>query len=632
MKKINKKILIGILLVGVIFSLFLVNTTEAAIPPPIREPKASTEEGQVCGLAVCDWWDIGCLSTYILTIPVRVILLLIGAIGLGIGIIVIWLGFMILPDILNTIIFHSLGDTYLNTLNSLSIVKSMQDISLELIYLFLMIIGLATILKFIFPFAEYEAKKTLVPLIVFALLVHFAPQITIQIIKWGNSVTKALYATLSGEVGLQAGGTMEGDFLGAKKIGEDLMDVLINSSELVGRIFCIDGHIDRYFVEKDGFGPVIPMMILYGAVPWMILSITVFILLSYISFGLVFLMRTIFLIVLVIVSPIAFLTAAFRTKEIRSIFSGFLNWETWWQTLLEWAFIGIMLVIWLAVAQKFINERDLLFPGAPTTVKYDTVFKPSNVQNYEQLKSSIDFELLMKYLVPPLATAAAIFFASVSTPKLGQQFAGAAFGFLKQVGSALITGAIVGTAAVATAGAAAAAGGLAKAAGAFRQMGEAIRKRDWRGAGGAFVRGLGYTLVGAPVAGAIAIGREAAKFGIAKMPKYVTRAVVPKEIREEIAKYPILKRAKQFPWAKEFIEGISGRVRGGLTALAERHPQLFTFMFATPALDVRRAADVRNLARQYNISEDEMRRILTAMLRREVRRRIGVLPPSWQPP
>jgi hypothetical protein len=631
MKKTNKKILIGILLVGVIFSLSLVNTTEAAIPPPIREPKASTEEGQVCGLAVCNWYDIGCLGTYILTIPVRVILLLIGAIGLGIGIIVIWLGFMILPGILNTIIFHSLGDTYLNTLNSLSIVKSMQDISLELIYLFLMIIGLATILKFIFPFAEYEAKKTLVPLIVFALLVHFAPQITIQIIKWGNSVTKDLYTTLSGEVGLQAGGTMEGDFLGAKKIGEDLMDILVNSSELVGRIFCIDGHIDRYFVEKDGFGPVIPMMILYGAIPWMILSITVFILLSYISFGLVFLMRTIFLIVLVIVSPIAFLTAALRTKEIRSIFSGFLNWETWWQTLLEWAFIGIMLVIWLAVAQKFINERSLLFPGAPPTVKYGTVFKPSPVQNYEQLKSSIDFELLMKYLIPPLATAVAIFFASVSTPKLGKEFAGAAFGFLKQVSSALITGAIVGTAAVATAGATALAGGLAKAGGAFKEMGGAILRRDWRGAGGALFRGVKYTFA-APFAGALAMGREAATFGIAKMPRYVTRAVVPKEIQEELAKYPILKHAKQFPWTKELIESISGRARGGLTRLAESHPQLFTFIFATPALDVRRAADVRNLARQYNISEDEMRKILTAKLRREVSRRVTTLPPSWRSP
>jgi hypothetical protein len=254
--------------------------------------------------------------------------------------------------------------------------------------------------------------------------------------------------------------------------------------------------------------------------------------------------------------------------------------------------------------------------------------KVLNDRKFDTMKEAFSkpYEDLIKHLIPVLGAAAAIFLASVSAPKLGQQFAGAAFKFLNQVGSALVTGAIAGTAAVATAGATAAAGGLAKAKGAFGQMRGAIGRRDWRGAGGAFVRGLGYTAA-TPFAGALAIGREAAKFGIAKMPRYVTRAVVPKEIREEIAKYPILKQAKQFPWAKEFIDGISGRVRGGLTGLAERHPQLFTFMFATPAPDVRRAADARNLADHYGISEDEARRILTAMLRRRARREIEGLPP-----
>jgi hypothetical protein len=356
----------------------------------------------------------------------------------------------------------------------------------------------------------------------------------------------------------------------------------------------------------------------------------------------VFLMRTVFFVALVAVSPIAFLTAAFRTKEMKVIFPGFLNWDDWWKTFLEWAFVGVSLVIWLSIAANIakatIGGENIFLDTSVTTSTLATEMSTaqanvSSEPNFKKMTNEFSkpYEDLIKHLIPVLGAAAAIFLASVSAPKLGQQFAGAAFKFLNQVGSALVTGAIVGTAAVATAGATAAVGGLAKAKGAFGQMKGAIERRDWRGAGGAFVRGLGYTAA-TPFAGALAMGREAAKFGIAKMPRYVTRAVVPKEIREEIAKYPILKQAKQFPWAKEFIDGISGRVRGGLTGLAERHPQLFTFIFATPAIDVRRAADARNLARQYNISESEMRRILTAMLRRETRRRVRELPPSWQPP
>jgi hypothetical protein len=64
-----------------------------------------------------------------------------------------------------------------------------------------------------------------------------------------------------------------------------------------------------------------------------------------------------------------------------------------------------------------------------------------------------------------LGAAATIFFASISTPKLGQQFAGAAFGFLKGVATAVATGAAIGIGAAVGAAAGVVGGSMAAAKG-----------------------------------------------------------------------------------------------------------------------------------------------------------------------
>ena len=501
------------ILIFILLILFLVQEALAILapPPPTVEPPQpppSGEEREECGLATCTWLDFGCYLTYFLTLPLRIIALLIGAIGLGIGLIIVWIGFGTIPGIINAIINTSLSLKYGEILKNWEIVSQLKAISLELIYLFLLIVGLGTILKFLFPFAEYEAKKTLVPLIAFALLIHFAPTISQKIIEWGNTATYALKTTLAPESGE--------DFLHSKTIGQKLSQVLVNSASLLGDIFCIDGHWERHFEEHEGKGPVIPMIMLYAAYPWIVASVGVFILSSFISFGVLFMMRTILFIVLVIVSPIAFLTAALRTREIRAIFPGFLNWEEWSETLLKWAFVGVMLVIWLAVAGKIAEMGGNLFLGGSVGIEDNelNVGKPTTLND---LKSQLDPRMvrLVKYLIPPLGAAMAIFFASLSTPKLGEQFSKAAFGFLRGVTTAMITGAAIGIGAAVGV----AAGVVGGAVGAATGIGGKAR---------AFFTSL-------PKAAA-AFGKEAFLRTTAETVKGAALAPIPKEMREEAIK------------------------------------------------------------------------------------------------
>jgi hypothetical protein len=507
----KKLIISSILITIILFSSCKVWALGPITPPPYQQqPPGGGETREECVLATCAWWDIGCIATYLLTLPLRVIALIIGAIGLGIGLILVWVGFGVVPGIVDTVIKTSLELDYMRIVKGWGIVGDIQGIALSLIYLFLVIVGLATILKFLFPFAEYEAKKVLAPLIVFALLINFAPTITAKIIQWGNDITKAFKATLAHEAG-------EGeDFLNSKSIGEGLRNALVpGATDLLGRIFCINGHFERYFEEHEGKGPVIPMIILFAAYPWIVASIGVFILTSFISFGILFLMRTIFFIALTIVSPIAFLTAAFRTKEMRAIFPGFLNWEEWSQTLLQWAFIGVMLVIWLGIAGKIAKEGGDILIGSIEQSPGDLGAVQGTTLDQLEPQMKTEFARLLKYLIPPLGAAAAIFFASISTPKLGQQFAGAAFGFLRQVGNALMVGAAVAVGAFAGAAAGAAASGIKSI-------------REAKGIGGK-LKALGKTAITVPARGFGALAKEGAVGGLR-----AALAPIPAEMRKEM--------------------------------------------------------------------------------------------------
>jgi hypothetical protein len=231
----------------------------------------------------------------------------------------------------------------------------------------------------------------------------------------------------------------------------------------------------------------------------------------------VFIMRTVFFVALVLVSPIAFLSAAIsRRKEVSHIFPGFLNWGEWWNTLLQWSFCGIALVIWLAVAGMVLKWGNNLFNITPTD--FDTIGKEiagiyATSTNPTQVQNQIEEPLqdLIRAFLPILGAGAAIFFGARSAPGLGQEFAKAALGLASGIISAITTGAMVGIGA-AVGGAAGVIGGAVKAA-----------------------QGLGKIEAAAkslPAALRV-FGKEAFVTTPKEMLRRVSRTTLPKEIIEE---------------------------------------------------------------------------------------------------
>lgn len=393
-----------------------------------------------CGMGVFEVCTWSCIITYLLLLPIRVVLFIIALIGMGVALIIIFVGFNLLPSVIQVIIEKSLSaEFYYQVFSQIQEkIQPFEKFALSFISLFLVIIGLATILRI----AEYQAKKALVPLLIVALLIRFAFPISQKIIELGNDLTKKIQDALGGD---------QGDFLKASLTFDGLRDaVTLRSANLLGIILCLDGRWDVFFfsVPAQGGsetreGPIIVIIMLAALYFWVVASIAMFILSCYITFGMIFLMRSVFFIGLTLVSPIAFLTAALRTKEMKVIFPGFLNWEEWWKTFLEWSFVGVSLLIWLSVAGMVAT---LSFQGGD--------FGPEGILKAPSANSALNsasevVKNLILYLLPSLGAGAAIFIGSVTAPKLGQQFASGAFKFLNQVGQMALTGATVAIGAVA---------------------------------------------------------------------------------------------------------------------------------------------------------------------------------------
>jgi hypothetical protein len=96
---------------------------------------------------------------------------------------------------------------------------------------------------------------------------------------------------------------------------------------------------------------------------------------------------------------------------------------------------------------------------------------------------------LILYLLPILGAGAAVFFASMSAPKLGQQFAGAAFGFVKGAVTAIATGVMIGIGAAIGAGAGVIGGAMATAKGVRGKLGAAVKSLP-KAAGATFKEGI----------------------------------------------------------------------------------------------------------------------------------------------
>ena len=403
-------------------------------------------------IAACISNPVACalnLLAYRITLFPRLVAFIFALLGFILAVVAIYLGWAIVPAFANSLIKISLDmSVYKGISNTWNSVK---DFSLGLIEIFLLIIGLLTI----FRIREYEARKTLISLVVAALLISFSLAIGEKLIELGNDLT--IYVA-NNFFDIQTGTNNYFPDLG--KVYGKLANMLWEYFVQIWFIFFRDGDLEKFF-------KVYLWVFALDVISYWVFAFASF----YLSFvllalGLVFLIRMIYLVCLLAVSPIAFLTAGLRTKEIQQIFGGFLNWNEWWKTFLEWSFIAIVLIIWLGIGIKIYEK----FPETPllSLPSCSEIFSRKDgeeIVNHCEEQSALLSKLLPTF-VPLLAFTLAVHIGVKTAPGIIKQAVAGIIGV-----ATLIAGAIVaaGTAAVtAGAGAMASAMASAKAAGASR--------------------------------------------------------------------------------------------------------------------------------------------------------------------
>jgi hypothetical protein len=381
------------------------------------------------------WQGIANILAFIGATLYRIAVFIFAFLGFIFSLIGIYLGWAVVPAITNALIKISLNMDVYNAING--VWESVRTFSLQLVEIFLLIIGLLTI----FRIREYEARKTLVWLIIAALLVSFSLNIGKKLIEWGNKFTTYVANYFFG---------ISGD--------NYFPDFSIVYSTLANRLWEYFGKIWEFFT-KDGdlhkfFTVYLWVFALDSLSYWIFAILSFYISFVLLALGIVFLLRMVYLICLLVVSPIAFLTAGLRTKEIKQIFGGFLNWDGWWPAFLEWVFIGMVLIIWLGVGVKIYENFPK--PSSLTLVDCSKVFSgqaPEIQQSCEEQGAIISE--LFPWSLPVLALAVAIHIGMKTSPGIIKQAVG---GIIATVGFITTAAVAAGTAAI-TAGASAAASG-----------------------------------------------------------------------------------------------------------------------------------------------------------------------------
>jgi hypothetical protein len=406
----------------------------------------------------CDWWNLWCwvncagetilkailnVLGYIGTLIFRIPAFLFALLGFALALLATGLGWLIVPPFVNALLELSLKTSYYQQFfGTWTIVRYF---ALSLVRIFLLIIGLATI----FRIAEYHGRKTLISLIVAALLVSLSFSIGMKLIEWGNAFTDYISKTLS--VGV------EGKYIGINvtEIYQRLFNALLEHFGNIWKIFTTDG-------DPSALQKTIIIISLISISYWVFAFMSIYTSFVLLALGIVFLLRMIYLICLLVVSPIAFLTAGLRTKEIRQIFGGFLNWDGWWPAFLEWVFIGVVLLVWLKVGILLLDalkEQSIAAAVPECSVEYSEINEACN----EEVK--FINEHLLSFL-PVFAFAVALHIGVKTSPGIVKQ---AVAGVITTAGLITTAAVAAGTAAI-TAGVSAAAGG----AGVLGSLGAAL--------------------------------------------------------------------------------------------------------------------------------------------------------------
>lgn len=229
------------------------------------------------------------------------VLLLVAQISLDIA---VWLLIRVThPDFISLSYTNPAGNPLLAT--GWALVRNLTNMGFVISFAF---IGLATALRI----KEYQAQKTLLPLILMALLVNFTPVILGVIVDASN----ILMNFLLGEV---ASFQFIADMWGAQK------------NIILGQLKALIGDTINY-------GPLaatITLIIFAGT--------TSFIILLYI---LLFLFRYVAIWILVILSPLAFFSYVLPvTRKI---------WSQWWNQFLQWCFIGVSMAFFLYLSNHLL--------------------------------------------------------------------------------------------------------------------------------------------------------------------------------------------------------------------------------------------------------------------------------------
>ena len=207
-----------------------------------------------------------------------------------------------------------------------------RDFANMFFILILVFIGLATILKL----REYQAKKALPLLIIIALLINFTPVIVGFIVDITNLVTIFF---------LDAAGSFNNLNNIVQKFGEYIQTTL--------HIWSADGaFFQRLFVTYKGAGPYFAEfvgIVVYGLI---LTAFYIFGSIVYFFVGILFFTRILFLWILMILAPIAFISYIFpATKKLYLI-----GWDSWWEELVKWSIIGIPIGFFLYLSNFIMNR------------------------------------------------------------------------------------------------------------------------------------------------------------------------------------------------------------------------------------------------------------------------------------
>ena len=355
--------------------------------------------------ALADWWNPFTWGTDIANVIGSAVLKLVGLIFFGVplflsamflGIIALILGWIISPD------FISLKFTQNPFVDvGLSITKGFANMGF---ILFLVVIALATILRI----EEYKAKKTLITLILVALLINFSPVFCGFIIDASNIVMNFF---LTGITGLTA-----------------FTNSITSSTKQLYNLLIGSGF--------DFWENVATFMQILISIVFNFFAGFIFIL-----FSALFIMRYIMLWILVILSPIAFVSYILPiTRRGQSL----LSWRKWWEQLISWSIIGIIAGFFLYLGFTMISMINA---------------NPSKFVTYPDLSWGGGGLGLMNNVLPYLIPLVLLWIAYRETKRTSAMFAREIIEMPEKVAK----GAVMAAAIAATAGAAAAAGGAIKA-------------------------------------------------------------------------------------------------------------------------------------------------------------------------